>query len=302
MEIQYLLKTNVDFFEQGHYYQVEGVRVKYTLTEVLKKLGLAPNYETIPAQVLENAKQRGTLLHERLEQLDNTGALEIEDNDPYLSLIEDYINKGQDVIISELAVSYDTLLATKIDKIIEEDGQIIVADVKTTASMNLDYVTYQCSLGALMLQRTTGIKATKGRLIWLDRNSNKCKLINFNLIDFTKLEELIKAIEEGNFDYLKSQSLISLPVEISNSAVIVRSQLSIIKEAEAKIKELKEQIASYMVENGIDKMKDITGEVTFTMVAESTRRTFDTKKALAENPELEKYYKESVTKSYLKIT
>ena len=248
------LKSEVKFVAEGHRYFLGETQIKYTLTEILKKFGISPDYKDIPKHILERAAARGSMLHEVLEIYDTYTELPPYIESAYVPLVKDYVNHKQDVIASEFAVSYDTLLATKIDKIIYDNntGEVIVGDVKVTSQPHIESVTYQCSFGAYMLYKTTGIKADKGRLIWLDRKANKCKLQDFNLVSFEELDKFIKALQEENFEPYR---LVINPDNVLqlNKDIIKEVQDLIKQEQEVKdrLKTLKENLKNLMKEKGV---------------------------------------------------
>lgn len=299
------LKSDVRFIEDGHRYFLGNKGIQYTLTEILKKFNIAPDYGSVPKKVLEKAAERGTVLHGILEAYDNFGELAPFIPVNYVTLVKDYVNKKQDVLASEFPVSYDTLLATKIDKIIYDNatGEVIIGDVKTTAQPHLESVQYQCSFGAYMFYKTTGIKADRGRLIWLDKKTNKCKLQDFPLHSFEVLDKFIKALKEENF---VSYQLIENPDNVLqlNKNVIKEIQTLIKQEQEAKekLETLKENIKNLMIEKGIKQAK--FDGLLMTLVLPSIRQTLDTKKLKADHSEIDfsQYYKESMTQHSIRIT
>lgn len=299
------LKSDVRFVADGHRYFLGEEQVKYTLTQILRMFNISPDYSDVPKHILEKAASRGTMIHEILETYDNYLELPPVIITEIVPLIRDYVSKKQDVLVSEFAVSYDTILATKIDKIIYDNntGEVIVADVKVTAQPHIESVQYQCSFGAYMLYKTTGIKADKGRLIWLNKKTDKCELQDFNLIPFEELDKFIDALKNDDF---KPYQLVESPGNVLqlNKDVIKEIQDLIKQEQEVKdkLKSLKENLKELMREKGVKQAK--FDGLLMTYVLPTTKQTFDLEKFKKEHKDIDfsKYYKKSKTTDSIRIT
>lgn len=299
------LKSDVRFVADGHRYFLGDEQVKYTLTQILRMFNISPDYSDVPKHILEKAASRGTMIHEILETYDNYSELPPIIITEIVPLVRDYVSKKQDVLVSEFAVSYDTILATKIDKIIYDDatGEVIIGDVKTTSQPHLESVQYQCSFGAYMLYKTTGIKADKGRLIWLNKKTDKCELQDFNLIPFEELDKFIDALKNDDF---KPYQLVESPGNVLqlNKDVIKEIQDLIKQEQEVKdkLKSLKDNLKELMREKGVKQAK--FDGLLMTYVLPTTKQTFDLEKFKKEHKDIDfsKYYKKSKTTDSIRIT
>ena len=303
-EIINSLKSNVLFFAEDHHYELEGQRIKYTLTRLLKQLGIAPDYSFIPQDTLHKAAERGTMLHSILEIYDKFAELPPFMEEEYKDLVQDYISKKQDVLVSEFCVSYETLLATSIDKIILEDDKLIVADVKTTSKVHLESVKHQVSFGAYMLYKTTGLKADKGRLIWLNRKDNKCELEDFELVDFSVIEKVINDLQEvESLDALAPLDKVEQTLMVSQD---IRNEIISLIEQEKEVKErlqtLKDFLTHLMRESGTKQAKFDGMQLTY--ILPTTIRTFDVSRFQKKHKDIDltPYYKESKRKDSVRIT
>lgn len=303
-EIINSLKSNVLFFAEDHHYELEGQRIKYTLTRLLKQLGIAPDYSFIPQATLHKAAERGTMLHNILEIYDKFGELLPFIDEDYKDLVQDYISKKQDVLVSEFCVSYDTLLATSIDKIILDNDALIVADVKTTSKIHLESVKHQVSFGAYLLYKTTGLKADKGRLIWLNRKDNECVLEDFDLVDFAVIEKVIKDLQEVEvLEDLKPLDKVEQTLLVAKD---VLSEITALIEQEKRVKErlqyFKDYLTELMRESGTKQAK-FEG-LNLTYVLPTKKKTFDVKRFQEDNKDIDlaKYYKTSEVKDSVRIT
>lgn len=295
--------SSVRFQEDGHCYFIGEEMIKHTLTEILRKLGISPDYSAVPAAVLQQAANRGTYIHDTLEIYDNFGELPPFVEEDYKPLIDDYIAKKQEVLCSELAVAYKTVLATKIDKVIIEGDDVIVADVKTTAQPHIESVRWQCSFGAYMLYHTCKIQATKGRLIWLNRKTNKCELRDFDLYPVEQIEPLLQAVENEN--WINYQLILNPDATQLVPANVIQEITSLIhreQEIKDKLSKFKDDLKKLMRERGLKKV-ELEG-LTITYSLPTIKKTFDLKSLQTAHPEInyDDYYKQSESSDSIRLT
>ena len=126
----------IEFDEKKHQYKVDG-KIVPSVTDILEHL-TAPGYGKVNPSVLEEAKDRGTAVHELTEQIDM--GFPPEFIDPY---IEGYI-----VAYMKFLRSYEPEweyiehqfyeplwgFCGTVDRVGEIDGQKCVLDIKTTSS------------------------------------------------------------------------------------------------------------------------------------------------------------------------
>jgi len=292
---------NVVFNEDNHTYINQAGKFLTGVTPILNKL-FPFKYANIPAHVLAKAQQYGTLIHSKCQTQDmfNSEADCIE--------VENYIQIKKEFNLvpleNEYLVSDNENIATMIDNVYSSDGVCVIADIKTTSVIDREALAWQTSIGAYLFElQNPHIKVEKLAGIWI--RHEKKEYVPLNRID----DEIIKSLIES---YLNETPFVN-PLKQS---IGERAELEEIEEIENSIAELKEQMSaledrktalisvveSDMEESNLNKLE--TSRLTITRVAPSESVSFDSKKYLADNPDLDvsKYEKKTTRKGYVKIT
>ena len=180
----------LDFIEETHTYLIDGEQVE-SVTQILKKL--FPNkYSDINPEVLKRASERGTQIHRAIEAYCkgfDDGSDEVKD---FNFLRKHY---GFIPVENELPLVLDfggKTYAGTADMIIKMDNQIAVADIKTTSTLDKDYLGYQLNLYKIGLEQSYGynIEALYGIHI----RDGKRKLIKIPIVTEEQLYESMKEI------------------------------------------------------------------------------------------------------------
>lgn len=293
-----LTKSPVIFDQEAHAYHLEGVELS-GVTGMLHKTLFADKYAGINEEVLNKAAAYGSSVHEGVELFEtmgiNDGSQEVEN---YNSLKQIAALNFEE---SEYLVSDNETIASSIDLVFtDKDGQIILADIKTTyGGLDKDYLSWQLSIYAYLFERQNpGLKVSGLAGIWL--RQNKYKLEGITRRPDEDVQRLIKEFAEGQ-DCTVSKSA-GVPAPILSLADSIADMERTIKTYTAQRDELKEKILALMVENNCDKV-ELDGRVLITRVAPTARETFDGKAFKEAQPELyAKYVKTSTVKESLKIT
>lgn len=161
----------LEYIEPEHLYLVDGIIVP-SVTQLLRpKFG--GKYDGIPAATLNRAAERGTSIHKSIE---NYYARGIEDGREELRNIRWLADRyGFDVVASEVPVVIEKdgepVAAGRLDLVLEQAG-VGLADIKTTASLDKEYLGYQLNLYRVGYEQTYGIKIDFLAGIWL-RNDKR---------------------------------------------------------------------------------------------------------------------------------
>lgn len=286
--IKSLVKSEVRFIEEPHGYISKENEPILGLTSLLAKHGITKDISNIPKHYLKKAGNKGTIVHQQIEDYDNLGIMPTDEwAIPYTTI-------NLKVLASEFLVNYENIVATQIDKILEDFS---VCDIKTSREVDVQGVTWQCSIGAYMLEKQCNIKVPKIYCIHL--REGKVNMFELDRISDEEIERLFDCERNNNLYALpiSTKTDISLPDNLSTKAKRLYSAIS-------KINQLKEQldneIIEFMKENSLYSIK--TDDISFTLVKPSTTETFDKKSFIKDNPtiDLSKYNKISVRKEYLK--
>ena len=281
--------------EEHTYLNMETGKELQGITSTLLHRINPDKYKNIPKDVLDRAKNRGTMVHEEIELAETIG---IEPNTQegknYLRLKEQH---GLKFLQSEYTVSDLEHYATNIDAIYDvEENVVDIADYKTTSKFDKESVSWQLSICARFLEKNNPhVKVRKLLGIWL--REDIAQVIEVERRSESEISALIEAdLNNEDFDY--SPAFPDYITENEMSLVFLGKRISELTE---EYNAIKGEVLQNMIEHN-DKSFD-TGNILITVIAPSVRETFDSKKFKAEHEDLyENYLKQSKTKESLKLT
>lgn len=291
----------LEFNEELHQYTLvdENTGEKKDLisvTQLMQKHGLAPNYAGVSTEVLNAKAERGSLIHKEIEDFNKKNEIGFTEE---VAQFKEYIEKNNvRVKASELQINNDIVAGT-CDLILNYGkGCYVIADIKTTYQLHLEAVSWQLSIYAYLIGDE---RITTGQAFHFDKNG-KLNVVYIPLKPMSEIERLMECerlgiiyqpneIEFANTDITEFVSLEKL----------IKTLDAQVKEAKAKQENLKEALLKEMEERNL-KTYEKNG-VKITYVAPSTRSTIDSAKLKKDLPEIaEKYTKETQVKASLRIT
>ncbi len=290
-----LRTSKVVFTEDTHTYKIDGKEL-IGVTTLMKKHLFANKYDNIPEHILQQAAERGSKIHGLCQMYH---VLEVVDAE--FQEVANYVEllKANNIEIqaTEYPVSDNENFATMIDCV---GSDCSLFDIKTTATLDKEYLSWQLSIGALLFEKQNpSVKVPKLYGIWL--RGEKAELVEVPRIESVHIHELFNAeiydrTYENPFKQEANDSINSL-VEIESNITELKAAIS---ELEAKKATHLDKISKQMNASGMKKMD--TEHITITLVSDRVGKRFDSAKFKAENAELyEKYQKESTTKGHIKI-
>ena len=287
-----LYQSPVRFDEAEHRYWL-GERELPGVTSTLIERAFPHPYDDIPEEkreeILNRAAARGTAIHKSIEDYEENSTFDdIPELENYVTIKEE---QKLTHVISEYLVSDEQNYASKIDHVfIDENGEIVIADVKTTYKPYYDHVTLQLSIYKRFFEmQNPNLKVSKCVLIWL--RNDKYEYKELPVWGDELLDDLICAdLQKQEFDIVKTYG--DLPEKV---AAVENYLVALDLEVKAKTEELnaiKEGLCQCMMGNvktGVVK-KYSTPRLTMTLVEPKPRKTFDSKRFQQEHPELYKEY------------
>lgn len=180
----------LEYIDESHTYIYNGV-ILPSVTQCLKKR-FGGKYDGIPAEIMKRASERGTRVHKAIEEyckknLENYGVEEFRN---YKFLEKHYKFKA---VESELPVvlfkNGVPVCAGRLDLILKIKNEYAVADVKTTSTLDKNYLAYQLNIYRVALTQCYNWNITK--LYGLHIRTDKRKLVEIPIN-----EELINEIIE----------------------------------------------------------------------------------------------------------
>lgn len=288
-----LVKSSVVFDAENHTYTLDGKQLS-GITSLLHRQLFPDMYADINPEILQKAAERGTLVHQNCELADDGFEVDTIEAINYLKLKEEnYLNFEQ----SEYLVSDNEHYASCIDKVYREsDDTFCLADIKTTYSLNKEYVTWQLSIYAYLFERQNpGAKVSSIFAIWL--RDEKSKMVKLERKSDEEVSSLLSCDSHG-LQYAPNAN--SLPVLTSEAERLIVDIESQIKSLEEQKNSIREGVMKAMVYAGIYSWKG--DQVSITRKTASSRKTFDAKRFEKDHPELySQYLKETLTSEVLQI-
>lgn len=293
----------VIFDEQKHTYQL-GDRILISVTRLLKKHGLSTDYSGVDAEVLQKAAQKGTMIHKEIEDYIKHGAVGFTKE--FSDFIEIITQLGVVVDDSEIILpagdipedkADDYVCAGTADLIGKVKGGYVLADIKTTSSIDKRVCAWQLSL----YERLAGIKFAA---LYIFHLGQKSKAVSIDRIPEKEIDRLLEC--ERNGEIYHEPGLVATGDLIACAEAAERE----LKRAEAAAKNAKtaaekyrQQLYEIMTQQGVSSWESLDKSMLVTRVAPSTKTTIDSDKLRADLPDIaEKYSKTSQVKGYVKIT
>lgn len=275
-----LNRSKVLFMPDEHRYFLEGKELE-GITGVIHKHIFPDMYKNIPQFVLNKAAERGSQVHQRIEMLD-AGFIPHKLSPELRNYILTKKENNLTVIANEYIVSDNEHFASAIDLVFEQDGKVILADIKTTSVLNKEYVRWQLSIYAYFFELLNpNLKVSKLYALWL--RDEQSAFVEVERIDVELVKELLKCEVEGKIFINPLAANTNVPSEIKNAEIAVYTLVTQIKELEAKKKELQTGLLKLMQDNNVTSYK---GEyVTLSRRAAYIKKDIDRKKLEAEYPE-----------------
>ena len=288
----------VKFNKKNHTYTlIKENGEKYDLvsvTTLLKKHGITPDYSNVNENVLEAKAERGSVIHEELEQYINHKQI------GFTGELEQFIEacKAKNILPSksEFMVWNDEIAGT-VDVAGIIDGQTFLGDFKTTTALHREAVAWQLSLYAYLLNE----KFDKLLCIHFP-DAETCKIVEIQPIPTEEIERLLEC--ERNCELYQKKTL-ELDTVSCEKIITIQQELKSLddrkKELEQTESELKKMLIEKMEETGVKSVDNDYFKITY--IAPSTRETLDAAKLKKEMPEVaSQYVKTTAIKASVRIT
>ena len=286
----------IEFREDTHEYFLDG-RKLISVTQLMRKHGLAPNYDAVPSEVLKAKAERGTIIHKEIEDFIKNG--EIGFTSELGAFINHIYGNGIAPVASEFIV-YNEVVAGTVDMLSMENGEYVINDFKTTATLHKEAVSWQLSIYSYLLGMNSGTLANKGKAYHFNAEG-ALKVVDIPLKPFAEVERLLDCEENGELfkqELTVSETALAELVEIETVIKQIEEQK---KAAEEQAAELRAALMKAMEANGVTSFENESIKITY--VAPTTRTAIDSTKLKKEMPEIaEKYAKTSNVKASLRIT
>ena len=295
-----LVKSKVRFDEEHHRYFL-GEKELSGITGTLIKKAFPDTYKGIPDAILAKSAERGSVVHQNLELFDTICNSDVNIMPSVLPEVKDYnemlISYGLHHVDSEYLVTDNENFASAIDKVLADDeGNIYLADIKTTAALHYDNVSLQLSIYAKWFEeQNPDLKVKEIVCMWFKNGQSKFQPLP--RVSDEQIDELINAYLTDDADY---QYKVEVPEQFSALEQEYRLITARIDAMKIVQDDLKEKIMKMMEDNKQKSIKTNIGSYSY--VEATTKKVFDTKLFKDTEPEHYEYYlKETATKPSLRI-
>ena len=277
-------KGEMQFNADTHEYELNGEKY-ISVTQLLKKHGLSPDYSKIPTETLNAAAEKGKVIHNEIDRYIKSGEVGFT---PELGYFIDLCDDYKLTPTSSEVIVYNT--EYKVAGTIDlwgfcENNAIFIADHKTTSTLHTESLSWQLSLYRFLAGNEVSITKAFGTHL----RPTGGKLVEVKFKPESEVMRLLEAEKNGETYAAPKQEVI-----IAQQAEIVRLTRTIDnlneqkKEAEAALDEIKQVLIKAMKNNGIKSLEN--DYIALTYVAPTTRSTIDSARLKKELPDVAAAY------------
>lgn len=295
-----LNEPKVTFIEESHQYFLGKKELKGVTGTLIKK-AFPDTYKNIPESVLMKAAERGGLIHNTFETFCSIFDADINKypnpTEELRAFYDMLISFGLHYIASEYLVTDGENFASAIDGIFaDNEGNIYLVDYKTTSTLHYDNVSLQLSIYAKWFEeQNPDLKVKEIVCMWFKNGQSKFQPLQ--RVSDEQINELINAYLTDDADY---QYKVEVPEQFSSLEQEYRLITARIDAMKIVQDDLKEKIMKMMEANKQKSIKTNIGSYSY--VAATTKKVFDTKLFKDTEPDHYEYYlKETATKPSLRI-
>ena len=288
----------IKFDENLHKYTVDGKEV-ISVTQLLQKNKITPSYDAVDKELLRMASERGTLIHEEVENwIENNETGFTEEAEKICDFLIERAD-GNTKILSEQMVAND-VVAGRFDLLyLDDKKRLVLTDIKTGNSKHLYGWTWQLSLYKYLYERMYDKKIESLQIFWANGDLT---VIPCEYVGDDKIENLLNAEREGRLisdvDLGVSEEELEELEELMQDIKSKEEELKLLKEKVDKVKGI---LYDTMGKEGVKTVD--RNKLKITYVAPSTRVSIDSKKLEKEEPEIyKKYVKTTTVEGSIKIT
>lgn len=253
----------IDFEETTHTYFVNSDIASVSVTELLAKHGLSPDYSGVSKATLKAKANRGTEIHKDLENVLNQKGYQ-----PTTQQGEDFdkwVIENVDCGVGEQMLAYEyngmTICGTCDVMGIMKDGTLFIGDHKTTSDLHKESVAWQVSLLDYFARHLNGESVNEKSIFWVGAKKFYCfwyskeeemKVVELEKIEDTEIEKLIDC-EYHNEIYQRPTLAINedLQLAVEQAETLLAEINAKQKEAELSAKILREALMKQMQHQGI---------------------------------------------------
>lgn len=306
----------IAFEERNHVYAINGEIATTSVTELLAKHGLAPNYTGASRAKLQESADKGKAVHKDLEEIVND--LSHVPTTEQGKQFREWATMNLKMGVAEQKVGFEFegfSIAGTIDLIgIDYEDRLIIGDHKNTSKFHREYVSWQVSLYDYFLRRL-GNETINGRgfsgwtgakkfyCFHYDPKTAKMTIYELEKIADEEIEKLIECERKGE-KYVRPN--LYLDKEMQDKFLLAEQLLAQkqaeYKQAEAEADKIREEILQAFEKQHILSWESPNKKVKVTYVHKTDIESVDKAKLKKDFPTVyNKVIKLTSRKAYIKI-
>ena len=271
------------FDEATHTYYREDGSTLISVTQVMEKHGLSPNYDGVDDKILKARGERGTLIHKEIEDYIKKGEIGFtKECAEFVSYAREHNLK----IVACEVIYHNDIMAGTCDLVIEEDGKYVFCEHKATSTLYKDSVAWQDTLYACL----SGLphKDCADYCYAFHYTDDGLKVVKIPLKPKEEAEKLIQAEREGRLYKAELEVSDTELAVIYEAEKIIKKAKEDTEKAKARRKQVYEAVIKAMREKGIKTYETPTMRIT--IKDEYVKTDIDGKRLKEEKPQIYKEY------------
>lgn len=309
----------IDFEEKDHCYSLNGEIADISVTELLHKHNLAPDYSGAPKKKLTASAKEGKEVHKDLESV-----LNVADYEPKTKQgqnFKEWVDKHLDCGVGEqvLGIDWNGLLVCGTADVmaIGKDKALIIADHKNISKVDAtykEYVSWQVSLLDFMAKKL-GKESINGKVLnWKGAKEFWCLHYNKKTGELTPI--LLEKVEDAEIERLLNcekngetyqRPMLVIEKELETQFLQAEEEFANIelmhKQAKEKADALRKQLCELFERQGIYSWQSPNNKIKVTYVRASEQTRVDNDKLKEKYPQVYTQCQKLVKKkSYVLVT
>lgn len=285
------------FNAETHEYINDG-KVLISVTQLMQKHGLCPEYGAVNQTVLNSAAEHGKIVHEEISDFVKTGETGFtEESDQ----IAQYFRDTGSVPLQSEPIVYNDICAGTFDLLFTQGGENVLAEIKTTSIAHKDAISWQLSLYKHLFEGMDGNAIKIDKFVCFHFNAGGLKIVDIAPKPDEEVKRLLQCERDG-IPYQNGVTGVDMQIsQLADVETIIKEIECSKKQAEERAQELRAAIMSAMKSNGVSSFENERIKISY--VAPSVRLSVDTERLKKDMPEVyQSYLRESQIKESLRIT
>ena len=283
----------IQFNEKEHQYIVDGDIAFISVTELLRKHGIAPDYSKADKGVLTEKREKGKEIHKDLENVLNMA--NYTPTTVYGEKFSEWVSENISCGVAEqlLAYNYKGLVIAGTSDLMFylKNGDVCVGDHKCVSKIEKEYVSWQVSIYDYFARKLKGRVVNGVKWNWKGANMFYCFQYNDDEMKVIELEKISDQEIERLIECEFKQEIYQRPLLVIDKEfqLAIEKAESVLLEVEkarekavAEASELRAKLLAEMERQQIDEWE--TDRLKVKLVYGYDKQSVDTKKLKAEYP------------------